>query len=720
MFSTHLSFFKRLPVALTVIAAAALLASCGLPGPTIASPTPLGPTPLPPLTATPTTGPIVVTSQPTDTVAVVPADTAVIAPSATPQPTFTQTPTLQPAATSASAAGSISFTPGTTAGVVQGTVQPGQVLTYTLGASQGQTMVLILESLHSDVSLGVYDPGGAMLLNPAFKWNRWQTLLPKTGLNTIQVIGGGSAENFTLTVKVAQVVNFAPGTSSIVLNGTTVNGYLYSYSLSATAGQTMTVSLNVPNTTAYIDIYGISTGTLLNASSKATSWTGVLPQTQVYVIEVIPTGGAVVNYALTVAIPSSGGTVVTPVPANGEIVFQAGTTAGTVSGTIQAGQTITYKINASAGRPIILDVSSINADVTLGVIQPDGGVLLNPANKWTHWQWMLPLNGVYRIQLIGGATAENYSLTATIPVVVNFAAGTSSTVLNGSTVNGQTFSYALNAAANQTMTVNLNAAAGSAKLAIFGLTSGTLLSPSSNATSWTVVLPNSEFYVVQVIPNASAVVNYALSVAITSPLSTPATTIAFTPGTTAAVVQGTVQAGQVLSYTLAASQWQPMIVSLESPAFDAYLGIYEQNGAAVVSPGNRWVHWTGLLPQTETYTIQVNGVTAANYTLTVKIAQRITFQLGQSKVTLNGTNVNGYVFSYAFKANAGQTMTVTLNQPTDVAYIDVFGIATGSLLSPSEKANTWTGVLPQYQDYIVEVIPRHGQLMSYTLVVEIH
>jgi len=208
---------------------------------------------------------------------------------------------------------------------------------------------------------------------------------------------------------------------------------------------------------------------------------------------------------------------------------------------------------------------------------------------------------------------------------------------------------------------------------------------------------------------------------VTSPNSAPATNIVFTPGTTAGVVQGTIQPGQVISYTLSAAQWQPMILNLESPNFDVFLGVFEPNGNAVVPPGNKWVHWQGLLPQTEVFTIQVNGgATTENYTLTVKIAQRIQFALGQSSITLNGTNVNGYVFSYAFKANKGQTMTVTLNQPATVAYIDVFGIVTGALLLPSEKANEWSGILPLYQDYIVEVIPRQGQLMSYTLTVTIH
>jgi hypothetical protein len=294
-------------------------------------------------------------------------------------------------------------------------------------------------------------------------------------------------------------------------------------------------------------------------------------------------------------------------------------------------------------------------------------------------------------------------------------------VLNGSTVAGQTFSYTLACAAFQTMTVSLNAPAGTAHLDIFGVSSGTILNSSQNATSWTAVLPKSEDYVVEVIPTAGQVVTYSLTISVTGTTGGTSTPIVFTQGTTAGVVTGTIQPGQIISYTVSGAQWQPMVLNLESPNFDVFLGVYAPNGSALVSPGNHWVHWTGTLPQTAAYTIQINGgATTQAYTLTVKLPVRVQFALGQSSIVLNGTNVNGYVFSYAFKANAGQTMTVTINKPESEVYLAVYGVATGALLDPALKTNYWSGVLPMYQDYIVDVVPRQGQLMSYSLTVEIH
>jgi hypothetical protein len=258
-----------LPVLLT----AALLAGCNLPG---------NLTPLPTSTSTELPSP---TPQP-------PQDTP------TPLP---PTPTLEPTATATQKAVNLVFSTGATAGVATGTLQPGQTQSYTLNASQNQPMILILTSSRGDVYLGVTQPDGTLLLDPAKKWTNFQWLLPKTGTYTIQVYGGASAEDYTLTVKVAQVVTFASGSNSATLTGSTVNGFVVSYALYCTSGQTMSASLNLPSSSAYLDVFGLATGPLLSSGAKANNWSGVLPSSQDYIVEVIPAAGQVTSYSLAVS-----------------------------------------------------------------------------------------------------------------------------------------------------------------------------------------------------------------------------------------------------------------------------------------------------------------------------------------------------------------------------------------------------------------------------------
>jgi hypothetical protein len=278
--------FRKPAIAMSLAALLVLLISCNLPGMIPAPSTPLqAATPLPPQNTS------------------VPVQASPLAPSAQP-PTDTPAPTLTPTptATLTPSPVNIVFAPGTTAAEVHGTIQPNQVQTFLLSAGQYQPMILILNSGKGDVYLGVAESNGNILLDPAKKWTNWQWLLPKTEVYTINVYGGSIAEDFTLTAKVAARIKFAAGATSATLGGTTLKGYVFSYGISCQANQTMTVSINVPATSAYIDIFGLATGTLLSSSAKATTWTGTLPATEDYIIEVVPVNGQVVNYTITVSV----------------------------------------------------------------------------------------------------------------------------------------------------------------------------------------------------------------------------------------------------------------------------------------------------------------------------------------------------------------------------------------------------------------------------------
>jgi hypothetical protein len=271
--------FGILRKAMSVVMLLILLTGCSLPGAPAATATPLPPqntaTALPPQnTATP----------------LPPTQTA--APAVSP----TAGPTVTPAVLN------IVFSPGASMAEVEGTIQPNQVQTYTVNAGQDQPMLLALNSINGDATLGVFEPDGNKLLDPEKKWAFWEWILPKTELYTIQVIGGASPQPYALSIELAQIVNFPAGASSVTLNGSTPNGFVFAYALSCKANQVMTISLNVPNTTAYFDVLGIASGTLLSPMDQSSKWSGTLPSTQTYIIEVIPANGQVVDYTLTVSV----------------------------------------------------------------------------------------------------------------------------------------------------------------------------------------------------------------------------------------------------------------------------------------------------------------------------------------------------------------------------------------------------------------------------------
>jgi len=139
-------------------------------------------------------------------------------------------------------------------------------------------MVLLLYTTNQDATLAVDEANGNVLLDPAKKFNTWQALLPATEDYTLHVIGGATVESFTLTIKVASRITFAPGAVTASVSGSTLSGYVVSYAIYCKSGQTMTLALNAPVNSAHLDVFGLAFGQLLlKESSDATSWIGSLP-----------------------------------------------------------------------------------------------------------------------------------------------------------------------------------------------------------------------------------------------------------------------------------------------------------------------------------------------------------------------------------------------------------------------------------------------------------
>ena len=238
--------------------------------------------------------------------AITPANTATLPASATPlaTPTFV-IPTLPPVGATLvpPAATRINFLSKATTGVVSGPISPGQIQYFVLNASQGQPMLVMVNSLNNDVTLSIRTQGGTWMLNAAAHQTTWQSMLPKTEDYYIGVYGGASTENFTLTIEIPSRIKFAIGSITATISGQTVAGYNVVYTVLALKGQLMTVNLNGVGDNAALTIYGYSDGQpYLRSVTEQTSFNLKLPATQDYIIEVVPKAGQVVSYTLQVII----------------------------------------------------------------------------------------------------------------------------------------------------------------------------------------------------------------------------------------------------------------------------------------------------------------------------------------------------------------------------------------------------------------------------------
>ena len=259
-------------------------------------------------TAIPSAAPNLVTatlenSKPAPTNTTAPVPPTAVPPTAVP-PTAVP-PTAAPAATAiVPSPVRINFATGATTGIVENTIQTGQIQNYLVGASKDQPLLISIDCLNHDVIFSVVGlSDGKTLLHQADNTSSWQTMLTVTQDYLIRVYGGGSNEKYNLNVSTPARVNFASGAISATRNGTTPGGFNVAYALRANANQQMDLVLNAPAGAAVLSVYGYQDGNpYLRSVVEQTTFSLKLPATQDFIIQVVPRAGQQTDYSITFTI----------------------------------------------------------------------------------------------------------------------------------------------------------------------------------------------------------------------------------------------------------------------------------------------------------------------------------------------------------------------------------------------------------------------------------
>jgi hypothetical protein len=210
------------------------------------------------------------------------------------------------------------------------------------------------------------------------------------------------------------------------------------------------------------------------------------------------------------------GPAATSIPGGTRISFAPGATAYVAQGTLQPGTPQNFVVRAMQGQPLIVSVESANQDATFSVVgREDGKTLLDVARNLSSWQTILTSTQDYLITIYPGADAENFTLNVIIPARITFQAGTNSANLQGSTPSGLIVSYVLRASAGQQMDINLNSPDGNAVLGVYGYQDGQpYLRSATESTTFSMKLPTTEDYIIQVAPRAGQVASYSMKVTV--------------------------------------------------------------------------------------------------------------------------------------------------------------------------------------------------------------
>jgi len=170
-------------------------------------------------------------------------------------------------------------------------------------------------------------------------------------------------------------------------------------------------------------------------------------------------------------------------------------------------------MGAGKSQPVLISVDSMNQNFTFSLIGKDGAVLVPDAQHLTSWQGSLPSAQDYYLKINAGAGGGTFTLGLTIVSRIQFSAGATSATLTGATVNGYPVTYVAHASGGQTMKINLSVPVGTAALTIWGFNNGQPYQRAvSEFTTFNLVLPSTQDYIIVVVPQAGTVVNYSMVV----------------------------------------------------------------------------------------------------------------------------------------------------------------------------------------------------------------
>jgi hypothetical protein len=230
------------------------------------------------------------------------------------------------------------------------------------------------------------------------------------------------------TIPVQRIV-FPPGGDSATRNGMLRNGGMNRYVLAAQADQTLNANVTSPENTVILVIFGKDGTVLLTDHVDQSSYSGTLPSTQDYYIDVRATDGTSASYTLSVTIPP--GPPDPPQPTEQMIFFAPGTDSATVSGTLTPQSSAAYGLQANVGQRMIVNVTTGSGQqssvvtggpppqAVLSVYGADGTVLLSSMPGATSFSGTLPSTQVWylKVSSVSEATVK-YQMSVTIEPLV--------------------------------------------------------------------------------------------------------------------------------------------------------------------------------------------------------------------------------------------------------------------------------------------------------------
>ncbi len=412
---------------------------------------------------------------------------------------------------------------------------------YLLNAQAGQIMDVVLTQFTNPIYLSVISPNGTPLARAQNGVQSFQQVLPESGDYQLRVSTspGMAISSYELLVSVvnngqqagAQRLAYAPGTSTMTVNGQTSGTWLDSFLANAQAGQQAQIAVTSPGNNVYLTVVSPNGSPLARSQNGVQSFNQALTESGDYNLQVsAPAGTAQTVYTLTITITGPGAAQgVGCASVNQQIQFAPGATSAQVSGQMSATCVDTYKFHAQAGQYSQLGVSSPANNVYLTLVSPGGSPLARAQNGARSFSGSLPEDGTYTAQIStpAGTATTGYSLTVAISALpsssvsgtqrIQFAAGAVSAQVSGQVSGTVSTSYVLNARVGQQMQLTLSWAGSPVYLTLVSPNGSPLARAQAGAQGFSGTLPENGDYSISVsAPTGTPTTSYTLGVSVTN------------------------------------------------------------------------------------------------------------------------------------------------------------------------------------------------------------
>lgn len=386
------------------------------------------------------------------------------------------------------AATRIQFARGGTSDEVQGQLAAGGSQTYVLRLLRSQLLEVNVFP-EQGINLTIRGANGTVVKPTGLP--PFRGYVPRTQDYFVTLTAGSTAESFTLQIIIPARISFARGGTSATVHGVLPPQTSGHYILRASAGQTLNVVINATQGQAILVIYGVDGNVLISDHAGATSFTGTLPTTEDYLIDVESVGSQTAVFSMKVTIPP-----LTPPPSSAKrIAFAPGQTSAMVQGQLAAGGSQTYVLHVFDRQ--LLEVSVFPEQGIDLAIRGANGVVIKPAGL-PPFRGYVPSTQDYFVTLTATNGAVSYTLQVIVPERISFATGGTSATVEGVLQPQTTGHYILRAFAGQTLNVTTHASQGQVILVIFGVDGDVLISDHAGATSFSGTLPTTQDYLIDV------------------------------------------------------------------------------------------------------------------------------------------------------------------------------------------------------------------------------